>query len=363
LTAGRFEDQLNQLGQYSPMIGNWASMTNTPMMPLFQEQATSATQSQVEAALASLKVSNWTAQNQTAANGRVVLDDPSKFRRTTNRQASDRSGGMYNDDGDLAAPNNTNQPGGRSASPMNNQLWSRSPLAGGSEFGGASAFGLGGGLGSLGMGAYDNSASGLSGLGMGLSGNLAGVGNLSTLLAMNQQSNQASAYAANSGMGQFGSGGGGAGAFGGGRTTDRVSSRNGAGKRSPMIRQSPTPGGGNVQTGTGTGGGAGSGAGVAGPDDVEERVLKDVPGWLRVLRLHKYTPNFEKYRWQEMVIMNDSDLSEKGVAALGARRKLLKAFANVRNHYGIPHPEGYDQFADPVNAADEQRDGSQSGQA
>jgi hypothetical protein len=53
-----------------------------------------------------------------------------------------------------------------------------------------------------------------------------------------------------------------------------------------MIRQSPSPGAGNVASVTGGGGGAGSGAGVAGPDDVDERVLKDVPGWLRVLRLH-----------------------------------------------------------------------------
>jgi hypothetical protein len=64
---------------------------------------------------------------------------------------------------------------------------------------------------------------------------------------------------------------------------------------------------------------------------------------LQFVTVQKYTPNFEKYRWQEIVIMNDSDLSDKGeqqcvvegaaasdcgfapgVAALGARRKLLK---------------------------------------
>jgi hypothetical protein len=35
-----------------------------------------------------------------------------------------------------------------------------------------------------------------------------------------------------------------------------------------------------------TGGGAGGGAGVAGPDDVDPRILADVTNWLRVLRLH-----------------------------------------------------------------------------
>ncbi|OBZ71531.1 hypothetical protein A0H81_08527 [Grifola frondosa] len=28
-------------------------------------------------------------------------------------------------------------------------------------------------------------------------------------------------------------------------------------------------------------------------EDVDPKVLEDVPGWLRTLRLHKYTPNFE----------------------------------------------------------------------
>lgn len=38
----------------------------------------------------------------------------------------------------------------------------------------------------------------------------------------------------------------------------------------------------------------------------------------------KYTPNFETVKWRDMVVMTDSDLQAQGVAALGARRKLLK---------------------------------------
>jgi hypothetical protein len=41
----------------------------------------------------------------------------------------------------------------------------------------------------------------------------------------------------------------------------------------------------------------------------------------------------------------------------------IQAFANIRNHYGIPHPEGYLPDVDPVNPADEPKEGSQSGQA
>jgi hypothetical protein len=45
---------------------------------------------------------------------------------------------------------------------------------------------------------------------------------------------------------------------------------------------------------------------------------------LSLLLLQKYTPNFEGSKWRDMVVMTDADLEDKGVAALGARRKLLK---------------------------------------
>ncbi|KOS14713.1 rna-binding protein involved in translatio [Malassezia pachydermatis] len=67
-------------------------------------------------------------------------------------------------------------------------------------------------------------------------------------------------------------------------------------------------------------------------------ILNDVPSWLRHLRLHKYTPNFEGCNWREMVMMDDQALEEKGVAALGARRKMLKTFEAVRMKYGMEAP-------------------------
>jgi hypothetical protein len=66
------------------------------------------------------------------------------------------------------------------------------------------------------------------------------------------------------------------------------------------------------------------------------KLLGDTANWLRSLRLHKYTSNFEKSNWREMVAMDDAALEAQGVAALGARRKLLKVFENVRNLQGIP---------------------------
>ena len=59
-------------------------------------------------------------------------------------------------------------------------------------------------------------------------------------------------------------------------------------------------------------------------------LLNDVPAWLRSLRLHKYTPNFERANWKEMIMLDDAGLDAKGVNALGARRKLLKSVSSYR---------------------------------
>lgn len=73
------------------------------------------------------------------------------------------------------------------------------------------------------------------------------------------------------------------------------------------------------------------------PDEpVDMKLISDVPAWLRSLRLHKYTTNFETTDWRDMVVMDEAALEAKGVAALGARRKLLKVFENVRKHQNIP---------------------------
>ena len=75
-------------------------------------------------------------------------------------------------------------------------------------------------------------------------------------------------------------------------------------------------------------------------EDVDPKVLEDVPAWLRSLRLHKYTPNFEGLHWKDMVMMDEAALEAKGVAALGARRKMLKTFEIVRKKMGLDAPAG-----------------------
>ncbi|KAF9453939.1 hypothetical protein P691DRAFT_811710 [Macrolepiota fuliginosa MF-IS2] len=70
-------------------------------------------------------------------------------------------------------------------------------------------------------------------------------------------------------------------------------------------------------------------------EDFDPELLKDIPAWLRSLRLHKYTTCFESMTWQEMVVLDDTDLEKKGIAALGARRRLLRTFDHVRREMGI----------------------------
>jgi hypothetical protein len=68
---------------------------------------------------------------------------------------------------------------------------------------------------------------------------------------------------------------------------------------------------------------------------VDPELLKDVPAWLKSLRLHKYAPNFQGMDWKDMVVLDEAALEAKGVTALGARRRLVKVFEGVRKHQGM----------------------------
>ncbi|EHN00051.1 Vts1p [Saccharomyces cerevisiae x Saccharomyces kudriavzevii VIN7] len=61
----------------------------------------------------------------------------------------------------------------------------------------------------------------------------------------------------------------------------------------------------------------------------DPKLLKNVPMWLKSLRLHKYSDALSETPWIELVYLDDETLEKKGVLALGARRKLLKAFSIV----------------------------------
>lgn len=95
------------------------------------------------------------------------------------------------------------------------------------------------------------------------------------------------------------------------------------------------------------------------PDEIDWGLLEDIPGWLRSLRLHKYTDIFTgsvpqsvidkhnlvpaamrdeqglsnvhvPWSWRVMIKLSDPELEELGVHALGARRKMLKVFDKVQ---------------------------------
>lgn len=73
-------------------------------------------------------------------------------------------------------------------------------------------------------------------------------------------------------------------------------------------------------------------------EDFDPEMLNDIPAWLRSLRLHKYTSSFDGLTWQEMVVLDDATLEAKGIAALGARRRLLRTFEHVRKRMGMESP-------------------------
>lgn len=60
-------------------------------------------------------------------------------------------------------------------------------------------------------------------------------------------------------------------------------------------------------------------------------LLNNIPAWLKLLRLHKYTDCLKDIPWKQLIELDDTQLEDKGVKALGARRKLLKAFDVIKN--------------------------------
>ncbi|KAK6456105.1 uncharacterized protein RJT20DRAFT_96328 [Scheffersomyces xylosifermentans] len=61
-------------------------------------------------------------------------------------------------------------------------------------------------------------------------------------------------------------------------------------------------------------------------------LLNNIPAWLKLLRLHKYTDCLKDTPWRELIEFDNDALESKGVVALGARRKLLKAFDVVKEN-------------------------------
>ncbi|THH12925.1 hypothetical protein EW146_g7243 [Bondarzewia mesenterica] len=285
---------------------------------------------------AAAKLSDW-------GGSRVpLMEDPKKFRRASkgnvNGESAGQSNGVYGDDGNLILAqqqqqhqvqqqqqSQRNAPGGlRNVSGGGNNGFggaggwngARSPALSnvssgrfGSDDGGMAGLGMGGfnlGLGSpgLGMGMPNANGLGMAGLaGMGqmnpfnMNMNMLNMANLSAM-GISPEAQLLAAQMAASGFGQPNLG-----AFVGLQQQQAMNGRDNVG-------------------------------GKKDEEDVDPSVLNDVPAWLRSLRLHKYTPNFEGMNWKDMVLMDEAALEAKGVAALGARRKMLKTFEAVRKKNG-----------------------------
>jgi hypothetical protein len=67
------------------------------------------------------------------------------------------------------------------------------------------------------------------------------------------------------------------------------------------------------------------------PEHVDLELVKNIPAWLHSLRLHKYTALFENLPWTKVIKLTDEDLQQMGMTALGARRKILKAFDLIKS--------------------------------
>uniref|UniRef100_A0AC35TNR9 SAM domain-containing protein n=1 Tax=Rhabditophanes sp. KR3021 TaxID=114890 RepID=A0AC35TNR9_9BILA len=65
-----------------------------------------------------------------------------------------------------------------------------------------------------------------------------------------------------------------------------------------------------------------------------EPCMREIPVWLKSLRLHKYNALFLKMTYEEMIGLNDAKLEENGVTK-GARRKILQSIANLSERSSI----------------------------
>ncbi len=344
------DDQpLSPMGQGA----SWASMVNTPAVPMFNHQETNG---QTIDTVAS-RLNSWSISN--ANGGKMQLEDAKKYRRVSkNPPASDttsssnNSQGVYDENGNLVQ-NNGQQPGQarggvRSVSAGApgggnhgqflgaGQPWNgggaRSPSGfssvssnrfgsddGMAQFANMASFGLGNGVGSPGMAALGMPGfGGMTGLNMNMLQAMNGMNGMNGLGGLNLgagldplQAQLLAAQLAASG-GVFNPAMFGMGSANSMRSSARSNGRSPSGKTSLSSRD-----------------------GKDKEEEVDPKLLEDIPAWLRSLRLHKYTPNFQGVHWKDMVVMDEPALEAKGVAALGARRKMLKTFELVRAKMGI----------------------------
>lgn len=270
------------LSPYAPGA-SWASMTNTPMVSNFSQQQ-SGNQADMVANATAMKLAALS-----TVNNRLQLDDPRKFRRTRSQEGSQQpmSPGM---------PSNilmTNEHG-QVLSPQQAALIQQQQIA------------------SMQTNRSRPNSPGIAITGPPGSNPGMGSGMMPPHLA--QQNGYLAAYDGSGGMTGLNNGSSFGNVYMGGYNEGYLSDAGGSGMggergRSPRGRR---------------------GSSKPPEDPTDLTLLSDIPNWLRTLRLHKYTDNLKDMRWQDLVALDDAGLEAKGVAAKGARSKLLKVFEQVR---------------------------------
>jgi hypothetical protein len=327
--ATRPSDGLDAL---SPIVGDsWASMVNTPLIPMFQNTNKDQQRNGQNLDAAVNKLNDWAAGNRVP-----LMEDPKKYRRPSKASSVVSNSEQHSEDQQSGSErrgfrnvsgtnnNTSHNPNGNQPGPGNWGSTLRSPAlsTGIGRFNDDSGLNSGVGIGGFNVGL------GSPGIGMGLpSGSMLGgmpvspFGMNMNMLNMMGMSPEAQLLAAQmAAAGQFSP-------FQ--MAALQQQQQHAANQKATRSVRSP-----------------GVKSSVSGRTDkkdeeeVDPKLLEDVPAWLRSLRLHKYTPNFEGMSWRDMVILDEAQLEAKGVAALGARRKMLKTFEIVRKKMNVEFPAG-----------------------
>ncbi|KAJ5084834.1 hypothetical protein NUU61_009413 [Penicillium alfredii] len=270
-------------------VGNhsWASMANTPMTATFgQQQQQQQTQPQNTQAD---MVANATAMKLAAlstVNNRIALDDARKYRR-----ARSNDGQGKNSAGNPTISQGLSSPGLPGSNLVAGQLLNAQQLAALQAQQQAAMAG--------GRSRPTSPGIAMQGAGLGAMGFTSPQNN--GFLAAYDPNNPLMGNGLGSlGIGQFGLGGE-------GYLSDHSEVTRG---RSPRGRR---------------------GSSKPPEDPTDPALLKDIPSWLRSLRLHKYTDHLKDLKWTELIELDDKALEDRGVNALGARNKMLKVFDQVKD--------------------------------
>ncbi|KAK1236804.1 hypothetical protein MKX07_005923 [Trichoderma sp. CBMAI-0711] len=280
LTRDKNAPDLPILSPYASS-GNWASMVNTPMAPTFNTGNSSATQADMVANATAMKLAALS-----TVNNRFALDDVRKYRRA---RSNDAPGSAHNQ---MPAPSHINIPNANVVMiNEHGQILNRDQLM---------AIQAQQGLTIGGQRSRPNSP------GLPMQSNMGPMAHFTSP----QHNGFLSAYDGSAlmaggmspvGLGQLGIN------SHEGYLSDHSDMNRG---RSPRGRR---------------------GSSKPPEDPTDPTLLQDIPSWLRSLRLHKYTDNLKDMNWTELIELDDKALEERGVNALGARRKMLKVFEQVKD--------------------------------